>query len=216
MMLFRGKGLLSIASKSAAMRCQSERGFYMPSIKKFGQKIVAVASAAALVMVFSVPAAFALNKPEITSSQKTYSLNYKAQTAKFNQVNNKKWKKVTVPTTLTFKDNKGKKFTYKVTEIAKGSFNKSKATKVIVGKNIKDINDYAFKGAKAKRATIIVKSKNLTSKASVKKCFKGSKFKKVTVKVDLGSKSLNKKYVKKYKKVFTKSNTGVKCSVKRA
>ena len=35
-----------------------------------------------------------------------------------------------------------------------------------------------------------------------------------TVQVKVGKKSLNKKYVKKYKKVFTKKNAGKKVKVK--
>ena len=67
----------------------------------------------------------------------------------------------------------------------------------------------AFKGTKVK--TLTVKSKALT-KASVKNSLKGSKVK--TVKVKVGSKKENKKYVKKYKKIFTKKNAGKKVTVK--
>lgn len=67
----------------------------------------------------------------------------------------------------------------------------------------------AFKGTKVK--TLTVKSKALT-KASVKNSLKGSKIK--TVKVKVGSKKENKKYVKKYKKIFTKKNAGKKVKVK--
>jgi hypothetical protein len=77
--------------------------------------------------------------------------------------------------------------TFKVTRIAAGAFKGSKATK------------------------LVVKTKKLTKK-SVKGCLKGSKIK--TVKVSLGKKSVNKKYVKKYKKIFTKKNAGRKVSVK--
>ena len=77
--------------------------------------------------------------------------------------------------------------TFKVTKIAAGAFKGSKATK------------------------LVVKTKKLTKK-SVKGCLKGSKIK--TVKVSLGKKSVNKKYVKKYKKIFTKKNAGRKVSVK--
>ncbi|MBQ6500428.1 MAG: hypothetical protein IJI87_03440 [Mogibacterium sp.] len=67
----------------------------------------------------------------------------------------------------------------------------------------------AFKGTKVK--TLTVKSKALT-KASVKNSLKGSKVK--TVKVKVGSKKEKKKYVKKYKKIFTKKNAGKKVTVK--
>ena len=47
---------------------------------------------------------------------------------------------------------------------------------------------------------------------SVKGSLKGSKIRNVKVKV--GKKSVNRKYVKKYKKYFTKKNAGRKVSVK--
>ena len=56
-----------------------------------------------------------------------------------------------------------------------------------------------------------VRSRKLTGK-SVKNSLKGSKIK--TVKVRVGSKKLNKKYVKKYKKVFTKKNAGKKVKIR--
>lgn len=67
----------------------------------------------------------------------------------------------------------------------------------------------AFKGTKAK--TVVVKTKNLTKK-SVKNSLKGFKVK--TVKVKVGNKTSNKKFVKKYKKIFTKKNAGKKVTVK--
>ena len=77
--------------------------------------------------------------------------------------------------------------TFKVTKIGAKAFSKSKATKMIV------------------------KTKKLTKK-SVKRSLKGSKIK--TVKVSLGKKALNKKYVKKYKAYFTYKNAGKKVAVK--
>ena len=67
----------------------------------------------------------------------------------------------------------------------------------------------AFAGTSVK--TVTVKSKKLT-KASVKGSLKGSKVK--TVKVKVGKKKENKKFVKKYKKIFTKKNAGKKVKVK--
>ncbi|MGI6034158.1 MAG: hypothetical protein ACOX69_12125, partial [Coriobacteriales bacterium] len=84
-----------------------------------------------------------------------------------------------------------------------------KATKVTLGKNVKTIKKNAFKGSKAK--TIVVKTKKLTKK-SVKGSLKGSKVK--TVKVNVGKTKVDKKYVKKYKKAFTKKNCGKKVTVK--
>ena len=66
----------------------------------------------------------------------------------------------------------------------------------------------AFSDAKA--GTIVVKTKALT-KESVRGSLKGSKVKRVKVKV--GSKKINKKYVKKYRKIFTKKNAGRKVKV---
>jgi hypothetical protein len=58
---------------------------------------------------------------------------------------------------------------------------------------------------------MIVKTK-LLKKASVKGSLKGSKIK--TVIVSVGKKSVNKKYVRSYKKIFTKANAGKKVTVK--
>ena len=63
----------------------------------------------------------------------------------------------------------------------------------------------AFAGSKA--TNLIVKSKKLTKK-SVKNSLKGSKIR--TVQVKVGTTKQNKKYVIKYKKIFTKANAGKK------
>ena len=52
----------------------------------------------------------------------------------------------------------------------------------------------------------------LLKKAGIKNALKGSKIK--TVKVKVGSKKVNKKFVKKYKKIFTKKICGRKVKVK--
>ena len=83
------------------------------------------------------------------------------------------------------------------------------ATTITLGAKVKKINKNAFKGTNIK--TIVVRTKKLKA-AKVKKSLKGSKV--TTVKVDLGKKKLNKKYIKKYKKIFTKKNAGKKVSVK--
>ena len=67
----------------------------------------------------------------------------------------------------------------------------------------------AFKGSKAK--TLIIKTTKL-KKSTVKGSLKGSKVK--TVKVKVGSSKQNKKYVKAYKKIFTKGIAGKKVTVK--
>ncbi|MCR5700717.1 MAG: InlB B-repeat-containing protein, partial [Lachnospiraceae bacterium] len=101
--------------------------------------------------------------------------------------------------------------TSEVTEIKKDSFKGSKATTVTIGKDVTTLAPGAFNGSKIK--TVIIKSKKLTKK-SVRNAFKGTKVKKIIVKVKVGSKKENKKYVKKYKKFFTKKNIGVKAVVK--
>ncbi|MDO4869806.1 MAG: hypothetical protein Q4A65_05970 [Bacillota bacterium] len=68
----------------------------------------------------------------------------------------------------------------------------------------------AFANSKAK--TLTVKTKLLT-KESVTGSLTGSKVK--TVKVKVGKKSVNKKFVTTYKKIFAKANSGKKVSVKR-
>ena len=49
-------------------------------------------------------------------------------------------------------------------------------------------------------------------KSKVKGSLKGSRIK--TIKVKVGSKAKNKKYIRLYKKIFTKSNAGRKVAVK--
>ena len=75
--------------------------------------------------------------------------------------------------------------------------------------SVTGIGAKTFKGTKT--TTVTIKTKAL-SKARVKNSLKSSKVK--TVKVKVGSKSQNKKYVKKYKKYFTKKNAGKKVTVK--
>lgn len=83
------------------------------------------------------------------------------------------------------------------------------ATSVVLGPSVKKVSKNAFKGTNIN--TIVVKTKKLKAK-SVKGSLKGSKVK--TVKVEIGSKKVNKKFVKKYKKIFTKKNAGKKAKVK--
>ena len=84
------------------------------------------------------------------------------------------------------------------------------ATTITLGPKVKKIAKGAFKGTNIK--TIVVKTKKLKKK-SVKGSLKGSKVK--TVKVQIGKKKVNKKYAKKYKKIFTKKNAGKKAKVKK-
>ena len=80
---------------------------------------------------------------------------------------------------------------------------------IIIGKKVRKIGKSAFKGTQVK--TLIIKSKKL-SKKSVKGSLRGSAVK--NVKVKIGKKSINKKYVKKYKKIFTRKNAGRKTRVR--
>lgn len=83
--------------------------------------------------------------------------------------------------------------------------------KLVLGKKVKTIKKSVFKSAK-KLKTLVVKTKKL-SKKTTRQCLKSSKVK--TVRVAIGSKVVNKKYAKKYKKLFTKKACGKK-SVKVA
>lgn len=74
--------------------------------------------------------------------------------------------------------------------------------------SVVQISPRAFKGSKATK--LIVKTKKLT-KRSVKDSLKKSKIR--TVKVDVGNKKTDRKYVRKYKKIFTKKNAGKKVKV---
>ena len=74
--------------------------------------------------------------------------------------------------------------------------------------NVTGIGSGAFKETGTK--TVIVKTKLLTKASDVRGSLKGSKVK--TIKVSVGKESA--KYVKKYKKIFTKANAGKKVTVK--
>ena len=117
----------------------------------------------------------------------------------------KNTKSVTVPNTVKLGDGK----TYKVTAIASSAFKGSKIRSITVSGNIKKLSKNMC--SKSKATTLILKTKKL-KKSTVKGCLKGSKIK--TVKVKVGSKSTNRKYVKIYKKIFTKKNVGRKVTVK--
>lgn len=84
-------------------------------------------------------------------------------------------------------------------------------TKIILGKKVRRISKSAFKNYK-KTKTIVLKTRKL-KKSYVKGALKGSKITKVQIRV--GSKKLNTKYVKKYRKYFTKKNAGRKVTVTR-
>ena len=114
-------------------------------------------------------------------------------------------KKITVPDTVKLADGK----TYNVTAVGAKAFTAKKIRTVTVGANVSKLAKKAFAKSKAKK--LILKTKSL-KKASVKGSLKSSKVKKIQVKV--GTRKVNKKYVKKYKKIFTKKNAGKKATVK--
>ena len=92
----------------------------------------------------------------------------------------------------------------------KAGGSKTYVTKIILGSKVKKVSANAF--AKYKKVkTIEVRTKRLKAK-TVRKSLKGSSVK--TVVVRIGSKKVNKTYVKKYKKFFTKKNFGRKVKVK--
>ena len=93
--------------------------------------------------------------------------------------------------------------------VKKSGSSKDSVTTIVLGKKVKKISKSAFKNYKNAK-TLVVKTKKL-KKSKVKKSLKGSKITKIKVKV--GKKNVNKKYVKKYKKIFTKKNAGKKVKV---
>lgn len=94
--------------------------------------------------------------------------------------------------------------------VKKAGGSETYVTKIVLGKEVSKISASAFEKY-TKVTTLEIKSKKL-KKAKVKKSLKGSKVK--TVKVNVGKKKANKKFVKKYKKIFTKKNAGKKVIVK--
>ncbi|MBQ6438584.1 MAG: leucine-rich repeat protein [Mogibacterium sp.] len=99
--------------------------------------------------------------------------------------------------------------TYKVTQINANAFKSSKIKTITIGKNVKVIKKNALKGS---RATKLILRTKLLKKTKIKGSMKGSKIR--TVQVKVGSRSANKKFVKSYKRIFTKKNAGKKVTVK--
>jgi hypothetical protein len=136
-------------------------------------------------------------------SSNTYKVtSAEPKTVEFTKAKNSKT--ITVPSSIKIE---GK--TYTVTSVGAKAFKAKKIRSVYIGKNVKKIAKYAFSGSKA--TTVTIKTK-LLSKARVKGCLKSSKVK--TVKVKVGTKKTNKKYLKKYKSYFTKKNAGRKVKIK--
>ena len=93
--------------------------------------------------------------------------------------------------------------------IAQAGGSSDSVTVIVLGKSVKKISKNTFAGLPNAR-TLIVQTKKL-KKSSVKKSLKGSQVS--AVKVQIGKTKTNKKYVKKYKKIFTKKNAGRKAKV---
>ncbi|MCD8019748.1 MAG: leucine-rich repeat protein [Clostridiales bacterium] len=136
---------------------------------------------------------------------------------------NTKAKSVTIPSTIKINSK-----TYKVISIADNAFSGNNTlTKVIIGKNVTSIGTKAFANCKKlktvtfktsklktigkqafkgdKKLTKITLKSNKITKNSVKNALKGSSIK--TIKT-------SKKLKAKYKKIFTKTNCGIKVTVK--
>ena len=125
-----------------------------------------------------------------------------ANTVAFTKAKNKK--SVTVPATVMIDDK-----TFNVVQVNPKAFAAKKIRTVTIGKNVKTIRKNAF--SKSKATKMVIKTRMLTKK-TVKGSLKNSKIK--TVQVKAGKKKENKKYIKKYKKIFTKKNAGKKVTVK--
>ena len=139
----------------------------------------------------------------VNDSNNTYKVtSVNKKTVVFTKAKNVK--SVTVPASIKINGE-----VYKVTEIGAKAFKGKKIRSVTIGKNVKKIKAKAFDGSKV--TTVTLKTK-LLKKAGVKGSLKRSAVK--TVKVKVGSKSQNKTFITKYKKIFTKANAGKKVTVK--
>ena len=78
-----------------------------------------------------------------------------------------------------------------------------------IGKNVRKLAKNAFKSSRATK--VVLKTRRLADKASVRGSLKGSKVK--TVQVKVGKKAANRKYAKRYAKLFTEKNAGKAVSV---
>lgn len=108
-------------------------------------------------------------------------------------------KSFTVPKTIKLADGR----VYRVTQTGAKAFAGKKIRTVTIGANVLRLGKKTF--AKSKVSGIVIKSR-LLKKGSVKGCLKESKVK--TIKVRVGSKKMNRKFVKRYKKIFTRKNAG--------
>ena len=119
----------------------------------------------------------------------TYKVTKAGKEASFVQAK-KNAKRIVIPTTV-----KRKGVTYKVTSVAaKAVKNNKKVRSVVIGANVKRINNNAFYKCPALK-TVTIKTTKLTKKTASKKVFKGVN-KKMVIKVP---KKVKKAYVKMFK-----------------
>ena len=153
-------------------------------------------------VVLSAPAA-AFNFAAMTGTASTSGTGSEGGTVALKTA--KSVKSFKVPATVKLSDGK----TYKVVQINVKAFTGKKIKIITIGKNVKKLAKNAF--AKSKATKLILKTK-LLKKDTVKGSLKGSKIK--TIQVKIGSKKINKKFVKSYKKIFTGKNAGKKAVFK--
>ena len=129
------------------------------------------------------------------------STDFNNPTVTFSRYTNKKGKKVTIPSAITYEG-----ITFKVTGISSKAFNGCKNLKSItVGANVETIEANAFKGASG-LTKINIKSNKLTKKSVSKKAF-ASVGKNVTIKVPAKKREA-------YSKIFTKKGLSKSAVVK--
>ena len=96
------------------------------------------------------------------------------------------------------------------TQIGAKAFRGKKIRNVYIGANVSKLAKKTF--AKSRVTKIVLRTKKLTKRSRLKKALSGSRVRKVRIKV--GSAKVNRKYVKKYRKVFKKKIVGAKVTVK--
>jgi hypothetical protein len=125
-------------------------------------------------------------------------LGYKTNTVDLYKVANKNLKTIKIPSTVKIGSQ-----TFKVRSVmANAAKNYTKATKIVIGKNVLTIGKNAFYGCKNLK-TMTIKSSKLQKVGS--KAFKGVKS---TVKINVPNKK-----IKTYKKMFTKAKLSSKAKV---
>lgn len=148
-------------------------------------------------------------KDKLRGYEKLKNLEQKIEKLRGNKITSQTKKAAKHPSRITVNS---KNVTAKVVDKSakKAKFSKGKVTTIVLGSKVKSIAKGAFNKYK-KATTLQVQTKKL-SKKSVKNTLKSSNIKTVEVKVSKKAKT-NKKYVKTYKKVFTKTVTGKKVKV---